>query len=162
MTLVSLRLSRRRALVYGTLVVGVLDIADAIVFFGLRNGAAPIRILQSIARGLIGGGAYHGGLATAALGLFLHFFIAFIIVAVYYTLSTRIPLLARHPVIGGTLYGIAVYCVMTLVVVPVSAAGEQALVLPVVMNGLLIHIFGVGIPSALFARAGVTPRSPKS
>jgi hypothetical protein len=51
---------------------------------------------------------------------------------------------------------------MNFIVLPLSAAGEPALVLPVVVNGLLIHIVGVGIPSALFARAGVMPRSPKS
>ena len=34
-----------RALLYGTLTVGVLDILDAIVFFGLRFGVPPIRIL---------------------------------------------------------------------------------------------------------------------
>lgn len=44
---------RARALLYGTLAVGILDITDAIVFFGLRS-AKPIRILQSIASGLLG------------------------------------------------------------------------------------------------------------
>ena len=155
-----MRLSRRRALLYGTLVVGVLDITDAIVFFGVRNGASPIRIFQSIARGLIGSAAYQGGVATAALGAFLHFLIAFLIVAVYYLASTRIAVLTQRPIICGALYGIAVYCVMNLIVLPISAAGETAFVLPVVVNGVLIHIVGVGIPSALFARAGVTPRSP--
>jgi hypothetical protein len=29
-----------------------------------------------------------------------------------------------------------------------------SLSLPVILNGLLIHVFGVGIPSALFARRG--------
>jgi hypothetical protein len=37
-----IRLSAARALLYGTLVVGVLDLADAFVFFGLR-GARPGR-----------------------------------------------------------------------------------------------------------------------
>jgi hypothetical protein len=41
-------LSQTRAVLYGALVVGVLDITDALVFFGLR-GAPPIRIFQSIA-----------------------------------------------------------------------------------------------------------------
>jgi hypothetical protein len=35
-----IRLSRARAIVYGGLAVGLLDIADAIIFFGIRNGAA--------------------------------------------------------------------------------------------------------------------------
>jgi hypothetical protein len=37
-----IRLSTARALLYGTLVVGILDLADAFVFFGLRGGAPHI------------------------------------------------------------------------------------------------------------------------
>jgi hypothetical protein len=54
-----IRLSTTRALLYGTLAVGIIDLADAFVFFGLR-GARPIRILQSIASGLVGRAASAG------------------------------------------------------------------------------------------------------
>ena len=71
-------MSPRRALLLGALTVGVLDILDAFVFFGFR-GVPPLRILQAIASGVVGReAAVTGGLATAALGLVLHFFIAFI------------------------------------------------------------------------------------
>ena len=40
--------SMGRAIAYGTLAVGILDILDAFLFLGLR-GVAPIVILQSIA-----------------------------------------------------------------------------------------------------------------
>ena len=146
---------------YGGLTVGLLDITDAIVFFGIRNGARPLRIFQSIARGLLGASAYEGGIATAALGAFLHFFIAFVIVIVYYLASTRVPLLIRRPLVCGILYGVVVYAIMNLVVLPLSAVGRPAFVTPVVINGLLIHMLGVGLPSALFARAGLIPRIPE-
>ena len=74
-----MRLSPGRAILYGTIVVGSLDAIDAIVFFGLR-GVRPIRIFHSIAAGLLGRSAFQGGLATALLGAFLHFFIALTIV----------------------------------------------------------------------------------
>ncbi len=73
---------RAAALVAGTLAVGILDILDAFIFFGLR-GARPIGILQSIASGVLGRAAYQGGMRTAALGLLLHFVIAFGVVATY-------------------------------------------------------------------------------
>lgn len=145
----------RRALLLGALTVGVLDILDAFVFFGFR-GVPPLRILQAIASGVVGkDAAVAGGLATAALGLVLHFFIAFLIVLVFYLVSRRVPALTRYPVVLGALYGIVVYFVMTQVVVPMSAihAVRGLPSLPVLVNGLLIHAFGVGIPSALFARA---------
>ncbi|MCU1262873.1 MAG: hypothetical protein JWO80_5758, partial [Bryobacterales bacterium] len=54
-------------ILWGGLIAGILDITDALVFFGLR-GAKPIRILQSIAAGLLGPKAFKGGVGTAALG----------------------------------------------------------------------------------------------
>ncbi len=141
-----------RAIAYGTLTVGVLDITDALVFFGLR-GARPIRIFQSIAAGLLGRASFSGGLPTAALGAALHFFIAFVIVLTFVLATKRIPALRRHPIVSGLAYGVAVYLVMNLIVLPLSAVGRPTFVLPVVVNGVLIHMFGVGLPSSLFARA---------
>jgi len=59
----------------------------------------------------------------------------------------------RQPVASGIAYGVVAYVVMNYVVIPLSAVtpgGPKPL--PVVVNGLLIHMFGVGIPAALAAR----------
>jgi hypothetical protein len=145
-------LSPAQAVLLGTLTVGVLDLIDAMVFFGLR-GVTPVRILQSIAAGLLGRDAFRGGPATAALGALLHFFIAFGIVCVYYLVSRRLGILTRHPVLCGLLYGVVVFVIMNRVVIPLSAAATGQMSPPVLVNGLLIHALGVGLPSALFARA---------
>ena len=144
-------MSPRRALLLGTLTVGVLDITDAFVFFWARNAVAPPVILQSIASGLLGRAAFQGGWPTALLGLGLHFFIAFVIVLVYQVASRRAPSLTRRLWWWGPLYGIAVYVVMNYVVIPLSAASFRPPAPAVLANGLLIHVFGVGIPSAWFA-----------
>jgi hypothetical protein len=149
-------LSVSRALVAGTLAVGTLDILDAFIFFGLR-GVKPIGILQSIASGVLGRPAYQGGMTTALLGLLLHFFIAFGVVATYLVATRLIPALNRRPWIYGLLYGLAVYAVMNLVVIPLSHAALGSGPTPVVVrvNGLLIHMFGVGLPAALVAASTV-------
>jgi hypothetical protein len=150
-------MSTPRALLYGTLAVGILDLLDAVVFFGLR-GVQPIRIFQSIASGLLGRAAFSGGTASAALGIALHFFIAFLIVAVFFLASRRLPALVRAPVLSGLIYGIGAYIVMQYLVIPLSAAGTGRFSWPVFVNGVLIHMFGVGLPAALVAaRAGVRP-----
>jgi hypothetical protein len=146
------------ALLIGTLAVGILDILDAIIFFGLRSGVAPIRIFQSIASGLLGRSAFAGGWNTALLGLALHFFIAFTIVLVYLLASRRLTVLTRAPVAAGLLYGIAAYLVMNLIVIPLSAATPSVPPWPVVVNGVLIHMFGVGLPASLAARAAARAR----
>jgi hypothetical protein len=51
---------------------GVGDTLLAIALFHV----GPVRIYQSVAAGLLGRESFQGGLASAALGMFLHFFIA--------------------------------------------------------------------------------------
>jgi uncharacterized membrane protein YagU involved in acid resistance len=152
-----MRLTATRAILYGGLVVGVLDLLDAFIFFGVRSGARPLGILHSIAAGFLGReAARSGGVPTAVLGFFSHFLVAFCIVTVYILASRVMPVLRKQWVIAGIAYGVAAYFAMTWVVVPLSNAGTGTInfslpVTPVLINGLLIHAFGVGLPSAYFA-----------
>ncbi len=50
-----------------------------ILIWGCHEGMSPIQVLQYIASGALGSDAFKGGLATAALGAALHFFIAFVV-----------------------------------------------------------------------------------
>ncbi|HMJ59213.1 MAG TPA: hypothetical protein VK467_08755, partial [Gemmatimonadales bacterium] len=97
---------------------------------------------------------------TALLGVAMHFTIATTIVAMFVLLSRRFPLLAQRPFVWGPLYGIGAYLVMNLVVLPLSALHGTGLpsALPVLLNGILIHIIGVGTPSALVARMATRAR----
>ena len=139
-------------IIYGGLAVGVLDALDALVFFGLVKGVPHTRIFQSIAGGLLGPSAFNGGPATVLLGVALHFLIAFIIAAVYYFVSLRLPLLIRHAVTCGLLYGLAAYFVMNYVVVPLAAAPAFKSSPSSFLNGMIGHIFLVGLPVALVAQ----------
>jgi len=144
-----------KSVIIGGLVVGVLDLVDAIVFFGLRNGVPPARIFQSIAAGVQGRAAFAGGVPSAALGICLHFFIAFVIVAVYFAASRFLPVLTRRWMVCGIIYGVAAFFFMNDVVIPLSATTRGAFSWPVFVNGLAIHMFGVGLPAAFFGRGEV-------
>jgi len=150
-------------IVAGGLTAGALDILDAFVFFGLR-GVSPIVILQSIASGWLGRAAYQGGLRTAALGLVTHLFIATVVATVFVGASRVLPVLIERPVICGALYGIAVFFVMRDVVIPLAGMPPGRFAWPVFLNGITIHVLGIGIPIALIARRwgsspGVSPTS---
>jgi uncharacterized membrane protein YagU involved in acid resistance len=148
---------RSRAILLGTLIVGTLDALDAVVFFGLRNGTPPMRVFQSIAAGLLGRASYSGGLHSAALGVVLHYVVAFGIAATYILASLKIPLLTRRWVVSGAIYGVGAYFFMNLVVIPVSAIGPQSLTLSApFFNGIFIHVLGVGWPTAFLA-ASIAP-----
>jgi hypothetical protein len=140
-----------RALLWAGLACGVLDITAALVVYGYF-GAKPVRLLQGIASGLLGPKAFDGGLAAALLGLLCHFVIAFGAAAVYLAASRAIPFLIRNAVVSGALYGVAVYFFMSRIVVPLSAAAKRPFSLKMMIVGIVIHIFCVGLPISLSVR----------
>jgi hypothetical protein len=134
-----------------TLLVGTLDISDAFIFYGLR-GITPTRILQGIASGVLGRSSFGMGHRSALLGLLFHFFIAFSATTVFLLASRKLPL-ARNPLLYGTLFGVALYCVMNYIVLPLSKIGwRPAPPLIPLINGVAALIFCIGIPLAFIAR----------
>jgi uncharacterized membrane protein YagU involved in acid resistance len=148
-----------RAIVWGGLIAGVLDLTAAFVTNYMR-GLGPIGILQSIASGLLGTDSYKGGLKTAALGAVLHFFIAFTAATVFYLASRKFHFLVQRAVISGLLYGVAVYLFMNLIVLPLSAFPHKIrFSSSAVVTGLIIHMLCVGLPISLVVKT-VTRAAP--
>jgi hypothetical protein len=147
-------------IVYGGLVVGILDMLFAFTFYGLILGAKPLRIFQSVAAGVLGRtAAVEGGIRTFLLGVLLHFVVATCIATVYYAATLILPVLIRHPVVSGLTYGMIAYLGMNYVVVPLSAIGGRSSTprLPIFLTGIIGHALLVGLPLGLLAR-----RSAKS
>jgi len=128
-----------------------MDITAALTVYGYY-GAKPIPLLQGIAAGVLGPRASEGGLATAALGLFCHYVIAFGAATVFFLMSRWAPILVQQAVMFGPLYGIAVYFFMNRIVVPLSNARKFPFSLKMMVIGVIIHIFCVGLPIALVMR----------
>jgi hypothetical protein len=140
------------AIFWGGLIAGALDITAACVTNGFR-GISPIRVLQSVASGLFGRDSYRGGLKTAALGLVLHFIIAFGATIAFYSASRKLKFLVRQAIVCGALYGVAVYWFMQLVVLPLSAVPFKfSFTFASVVTGLIVHILCVGLPISLVVR----------
>jgi len=140
-----------RAVLWAGFACGVLDITAALVVYGYF-GAKPVRLLQGIGSGLLGPKAFDGGFATALLGLLCHFVIAFGAAAVYFVASRGIRFLIQNAVLSGVLYGVAVYFFMNRIVVPLSAAAKRPFSLRLMIVGVIIHIFCVGLPISLSVR----------
>jgi uncharacterized membrane protein YagU involved in acid resistance len=142
-------------IVYGGLVVGILDMLFAFTFYGLILGAPPLRIFQSVAAGLLGrAAAYEGGVKTFVLGILLHFVVASCIATVYYFASRVLRVMIRHPIASGLTYGMIAYLGMKYLVVPLSAIGQRGSLprLPIFLTEIIGHAFLVGLPLALLAR----------
>jgi hypothetical protein len=139
------------AIFWGGLACGVFDITQAFIAWGFM-GIKPVMILHHIASGVLGPKASQGGATTAALGLALHFVIAFGAAIVYYVASRWLPFMTEHAVISGLLYGEAVFMFMYFVVVPLSAAGKSHFTIATLVTGPIGHMFLVGLPIALSVR----------
>ena len=151
--------NRFRALSFvlaGGLVAGTLDITYACVYWAIRAAVPVQRIFQSVAKGVLGAATFKGGAPTAALGLFLHYFIAITMSVVYYLVARRVKALHQYAVTLGAAYGLVLYGMMTYVVVPLSRAGGgsggERLWIGL---SILVHMFLIGVPIALFTKLAI-------
>jgi hypothetical protein len=128
----------------GGLIAGALDLTFALVFYG-QHGAAPLRILQGIASGVLGRGSFQMGLASAALGAFFHFFISVCAAAIYYLVSLRFSFLTRRVAISGAIFGVLMFLAMHFIVVPLSAIKPSPMKVGNVIGELCSHVFLFGM-----------------
>src|SRR5260370_16714792 len=85
------------AIAVGGGIAGTLDLLQACILFGWD-------IPLVIAGGLLGREAFHGGVGTYVLGVFLHFFIACSAAAVYYAATPKLRFMSEHPVLSGLFF----------------------------------------------------------
>jgi hypothetical protein len=141
------------AILGGGGIAATFDIIYAIVFSSM-HGVSALRVLQSVASGLLGQAAYEGGTGTAVLGLCLHYAMGFLIASIFWFASRRLAFMTRQAVLAGLLYGAVVYFVMNFLVLPLSAfptpithAPERMLI------NIVAHMILFGLPIALATRA---------
>ena len=135
------------------ILIGGADLAVAAAYWG-PHGVAPIRIPQSIAAWVLGSDvARAGGWDTALLGMALYFYLTSLMVELYHRLGFRHDVLLRRPYLCGALYGIAMYCLLFKLAIPlwtgVPVAPEPA---SWTVTCLLAYSLLIGIPCALFTR----------
>jgi hypothetical protein len=131
-----------RAVVIAGLVAGTIDIGAA----ALINHVDPALILQGIASGLIGLKSYAGGAGTVTLGLALQLAMSIAIAGIYAAAATRLAWLRSRPILAGLAFGLGVFVVMNLIVVPLSAFGPKPAHVSLVwllLNVLAMLVFGV-------------------
>jgi hypothetical protein len=120
-----------------------------------KLGNSPQVVFQSIAAGLLGRGAFQGGIPAAALGAVIHLVVSLVAAKVYILAAWRWDdVLLRRPVVCGLVFGVVVYVVMTFVVIPLSALGfTPPRSLPLLWASLATHILAFGLPIGLVASA---------
>jgi uncharacterized membrane protein YagU involved in acid resistance len=138
-----LSVSQLRLIGVGSIAAGVVDLIYAIAF-NSHAGVPAIVVPQSVASGLLGISAFRGGIATAAVGLLLHFGILFVAAAIYFVLSGKLKVLIVRPAISGALFGLAIYLVMHAAVLPLSAVPKFKSTTVSTISDLIVHVALIG------------------
>ncbi|MFX1706546.1 hypothetical protein PV783_21435 [Chitinophaga sp. CC14] len=135
------------------LITGTLDILSAFVYFSVVSHGQPVgKILVYISSGVFGKAAFSGGPAMMWWGLLFHYLIALTWSFVFFVLYPKIAGLHKHPVATGLVYGLLVWCVMNLVVVPLSQVPHGPLRLVNSVINILILMAMIGLPLSFMAR----------
>jgi hypothetical protein len=147
--------SRLRAVLIGGSIAGALDILFAITYAAV-NGTAPVKLLQTVASGLLGMAAFDGGVPAAILGLAAHFGLSYLWAALFVAAASRLPQLVAKPAVAGVTFGVLVFFTMRLIVLPLSAFPYPIVFRPLSWGlDLLSHMFFFGMPIALMAAKAI-------
>jgi hypothetical protein len=150
-----------KPILFAGLLVGIVDITAAFIQLRLVSGVTPTHVLQGVAGGFLGRSTYQGGFRTATLGLLLQLTMAFIVVIVFYGVTRGFPLPQKlsAAITVGVVYGAVVFVVNNFVTAPfLSWVRSLYLHTPISLKPpmgwpqLIIHLFCVGLPTALVVR----------
>ena len=142
------------------LVVGLLDIGAAFIYYYLRTGKNPLSILPYIASAVFGARAFSGGADMMVWGALFHFGIAGLFAAFFFWVVVRLPLFTKSWLVTGILYGLFVWCVMNLVVVPLSRTPRLPFNWPNALINMAILIGCIGLPLAWMAQRHRAQKRP--
>jgi uncharacterized membrane protein YagU involved in acid resistance len=131
-------------------IAGTFDILSAFLAFGVLFGSAsPPRILKGIAGAVQGKGAMDGGLGTELLGLFIHYSITLVFAAFFFVILPFVPFLKKNKIVGGVLYGLFVYVVMNMIVLPMIGYSSYHFRWVGFLENVIILIYAIGIPISI-------------
>ncbi|MDP1675509.1 MAG: DUF1440 domain-containing protein [Bacteroidota bacterium] len=139
-----------KTIVFSGIIAGTLDIIGVIIIYAvLLDKTTGERILQNIANGLFGKAAYAGGMETAFYGLIFHYIIATSWATGYFLIFPIIPFLRKQKILSGLFYGVTVWLMMNLVLLPLFNVKMPPFTLQGVLIGIGMLMFFIGLPISL-------------
>ncbi|WP_090156474.1 hypothetical protein [Dyadobacter soli] len=124
----------------------------ALLLFTSFTKQKPAALFLYIASAAFGPKAFRGGRRMVIWGIGFHFLIALIWTALYFQIFTPVLPDQTPIVLNAVSYGIIIWLVMNLVILPLSKAERRPFSLPLAIINMLILIIAIGIPCAYVAR----------
>ena len=134
------------------LLAGTLDISSAFVDYYIATGKNPAGILNYVASGLLGKAAFGDGAMFPVLGLLLHYIIAMSFTFFFFYIYSKLSLQKINWILTGILYGIFIWLVMNLVVVPLSNTTKYPFTSFRIIKSMLILIVMIALPLSFTAK----------
>jgi hypothetical protein len=132
------------------LIAGCFDLLAAIIVYSVvMQRTTDVKLLQGIGRAAFGTNTFPEGANLALAGVAVHFFIALSFTVFYFFIFPYISFLRKQPVISGLLYGIFVWCVMNLAMLPLFHVANIPHKLDSIVRGAVILMFCIGLPISL-------------
>ena len=133
------------------LLAGTLDILSAFLYSYIKRGTYPQTVLQYISKVAFGKTTFSNPTILAVTGLIVHFAIAMGWTILFFILYRQLKLMKQNKIITGIVYGLVVWTVMNIVVIPLWNNK------PFVFNpesspiNALILIVAIGLPLSFVA-----------
>ncbi len=134
------------------LLAGVLDGVAAVLLILARGNKNIALLFRYIASAVYGKAAFGEGARMVLMGVLFHFLIAGTFVAAYFGVYSYLPWLRSYPLAGAFVYGLLVWVIMNLGVVPLSRAAPRPFSLLFAIINMLILVATIGLPAAYMAR----------
>ncbi len=137
----------QKTILFAGLTAGTLDILSACIYYYLKTGKNPVGVLKYVASGAFGTEALSGGTAVAVWGLVFHYMIAFSFTCFFFFMYPHLKFLSANKWLTAVGYGCFVWCVMNLLVVPISQVPKSIFHLSnaLINAGILISMIGLPI-----------------
>jgi hypothetical protein len=133
------------------LVAGTLDAIGAIVHAHLAHNVLPMAVFRFVASGFFGKEAFAGGIPMAIYGIIFHYLIATSWTLFFFLIYPRVAILARNKYITGLTYGIFVWLVMNVIVLPLTNIPHGGgIKFPGALIGMGILMIAIGLPISIF------------
>ncbi len=138
-----------QSIIKAGLLAGTLDISTALIYYYIRSGKNPVNVLNYVASGVFGKAAFESGTEMAMRGLLFHFIIAFTWTVFFFFLYPSISLFSKNKIVNGLMYGIVIWLVMNLAVVPLSNVSVSPFNITQAIINLVILMLAVGLPVSI-------------
>ncbi len=144
--------SGSKTILWSGLISGILDAIAGVIVYYIYFKLNPIQVLQFIASGVYGPTAIDGGAMMVVLGTFFHFLIAFVCAVLFYLAYPKVEFLRKNDIASGLIYGLGIWIVMNLMVLPLSNIPKSPFDLGLALIGIVWHMTLVGLPIAIIIR----------